>query len=173
MKRTIRMAMPLLAVACLMLVGCSNGYTVVPVSGTVTINGEPAAGVKIVYYPKGTEANPAPGPYSSATSGADGKYSLVTRDGETGAIVGDHRVAIEMNDGGEGVTQEMLDEAKGEMEENQSDGDKESFDKARKRYLRMKKQMEKVAKIPKEYMDGKTISVTVGKSGTDTADIDL
>ena len=160
-------------VACAGTIGCGPGYTVVPVSGTITNKGEPVAGIPIVFYPKGTESNPAPGPFSKGVTDAEGKYTLETRDGVAGAIVGDHRVSIEVGDGDSGLDPEALGEAQSEMEEAKSEGDKETYEKARKRYQRMQKKMEKLKSIPQEYLDGKVISVTVPAGGTSEANFDL
>ena len=162
------------AIMCLVVVGCGPGYSVVPVSGKVTINGEPAAGLKIVFYPKGTDANKGnPGPYSQATTGEDGSYTLKTRYDEDGAVVGDHRVAIEMGDGDGDLDPEALDEAKAEMDEAKAEGDKETFAQAQKRYQRMKKKFDKVKGIPKEFLEGKVIAVTIPAGGTSEANFDL
>lgn len=162
------------ALICLVVVGCGPGYSVVPVSGKVTINGEPAAGLKIVFYPKGDDANKGiAGPHSTATTAEDGSYTLKTRYGDDGAVVGEHRVMIEMGDGDDGLDIESLDEAKSEMDEAKAEGDKASFGKAQKRYMRMKKKFDKLKNIPKEYLDGKVIAVTVPSGGTSGADFDL
>lgn len=162
----------LMALMCVVIVGCGPGYTVVPVSGKVTVQGKPAAGIKVVFYPKGTESNPAPGPFSQGQTDENGVFTLTTRDGAAGAIVGDHRVALEMFD--EGLDQETLDEAKGELEEAVANGDKESIGPARKRYMQMKKKFDKAQGIPAEFLDGsKTFSVTVPAGGTSEADLDF
>lgn len=154
--------------------GCGPGYSIVPVSGKVTINGEPAAGLKIVFYPKGNEANGGnPGPFSEATTGEDGSYTLTTRYGDPGAVPGDHRVAIEMGDGDDGMDQETLDEAKSDMDEAKAEGDKASFEKAKKRYMRMRSKFDKLKSVPKEFLDGKVIAVSVPAGGTSGADFDL
>lgn len=74
---------------------CSRSpFAVVPVSGTVVLDGVPLAGGAINFQPiaSGTGANAGPG--STARVNADGRYSLVTIGGVPGAVVGTHRVKI-------------------------------------------------------------------------------
>ena len=81
----------LLAGMVLSLAGCSGGSEVpplVPVSGTVKINGEPAADVNVTFSPTaGAKTTGA-----SATTGADGKYQLMHRSGELGVEPGSYGV---------------------------------------------------------------------------------
>ncbi len=81
----------------LLLSGCGGpGYEVAPVSGRVTLGGQPMAGLHVSFQPvaegkKGT--NPGPGSY--ATTGPDGRYTLRTIDPDgPGAVVGKHVVRI-------------------------------------------------------------------------------
>jgi len=63
-----------------------------PVTGTVTRGGKPLAGVIVVFW---TDADAGtPGPCSSGPTDAAGHYELHTEQGETGAVVGRHRVCI-------------------------------------------------------------------------------
>jgi len=83
-----------LAIALLLAAGCSSG-SVVPVSGRVTMNGQPLANVHVSFQPiaSGSDYNPGGGSY--AFTDADGRFTLRLVDGDTpGAVVGKHRVAI-------------------------------------------------------------------------------
>jgi hypothetical protein len=74
--------------SCSLLVGCSPGPQVGPVSGTVTYRGEPLAGIKVTFDPV------AGGRSSTGLTGPDGRYELkYTRD-RNGALVGGHEVRV-------------------------------------------------------------------------------
>jgi hypothetical protein len=65
-----------------------------PVSGTVTLNGEPLAGADVHFQPIGSKENPNPGPGSHAKTDDQGRYSLRVDERQAGAVVGKHRVMI-------------------------------------------------------------------------------
>lgn len=69
----------------LSLAGCGSGL--MQVSGTVTVDGEPAEGVVLLFLPIGEE-NSLP---ATAVSGADGRFSLMT-DMESGVRKGSYRI---------------------------------------------------------------------------------
>ncbi len=91
----MRSAMCLTAV--LLTMGCGAGdYDLAPVSGTVTLDGKPVAGARVIFEPQrsGQEALSA-GPGSDGITDDDGRYSLrTTADGQRGAVVGNHSVTI-------------------------------------------------------------------------------
>jgi len=74
--------------------GCSSGRKIVPVSGTVTVNGQPAAGLIVSFQPLGGEGEQNPGRGSSAVTGSDGKFTLIYDGEKPGAFTGKHRVRI-------------------------------------------------------------------------------
>lgn len=78
-----------------LLVGCSDSeFDIVPVSGRITLDGEPLAGGVVNFQPRATANSDTAGPGSSARIADDGSFSLTTvRDGP-GAVVGVHRVKI-------------------------------------------------------------------------------
>lgn len=81
------------AVLCLLLLatlGCgpSHGHKTAPVSGVVTLDGQPFAGAKVTFQPKGG------GPSSAGITNAAGEYTLIGFKGDPGAIVAEHRVVI-------------------------------------------------------------------------------
>ena len=81
------------------LVGCSgeDGPEILPVTGVVTLDGQPLPDAKVLFQPRG-------GRGSVATTGPDGKYELLYKTGVHGAIPGKHRVFISTaSEGGEGV----------------------------------------------------------------------
>lgn len=84
-----------LALTAIALAGCgSEGFEVVPVSGTVTLDGQPLAGASVSFQPTGSAATPGPG--STAVTDAGGRYVLKTAETaqRTGAVVGNHVVRI-------------------------------------------------------------------------------
>jgi hypothetical protein len=84
----------------LLLTGCGGrDYQVAPVSGTVTLDKKPAAGVHVSFQPIAEEVgNMNPGPGSYGVTGADGRFSLQTVEPtEPGAVVGRHRVRFTLS----------------------------------------------------------------------------
>jgi hypothetical protein len=89
----MRLRLTLFLVLCL-AAGC-GGRNVVPVSGRVTLDDKPLAGVHVGFQPMATEGNKNPGGGSYAITDADGRYTLkLVEGGEPGAFVGKHRVEI-------------------------------------------------------------------------------
>lgn len=89
----VRHAFPLVCTVLLACAGCGGGGgpSVVPVSGRVTLDGEPVADAFVRFVP---EAVDMPGLDSGAQTDADGRYTLNAADGRDGAIVGTHRIRI-------------------------------------------------------------------------------
>ena len=84
----------LMLVACL-AAGCGGGESVAPVSGRVTLDGQPAAGVHVGFQPLAVGDNKNPGGGSYAITDADGRYTLrLVESDRPGAVVGKHRVEI-------------------------------------------------------------------------------
>ena len=78
----------------LLICGC-DGPSLAPVSGTVTLDGTPAAGLHVIFQPLSDGRNTNPGGGSYAITDAAGHYSLKMVDGDaTGAVIGKHRVEI-------------------------------------------------------------------------------
>ena len=82
----------LLAVALLSISGCGGpGYSLEPVSGIVTLKGEPLANASVIFTP----ATGQSGPSSYGSTDDQGHYQLATLDlDKTGAVLGTHRVTI-------------------------------------------------------------------------------
>jgi hypothetical protein len=80
-----------------LLSGCGKSYKTVPVSGLVTLDGDPLPNATVMFIPEAEGSSKAALPSSTATTGEDGRYSLVlTVAGKTkpGAVVGKHKVFI-------------------------------------------------------------------------------
>ncbi|MCA9234419.1 MAG: hypothetical protein KDA44_03060 [Planctomycetales bacterium] len=75
--------------------GCADSpYELAPVSGAVTLNGEPLANATVSYEPRGGPERSIVGPGSVGTTDAEGRYTLSTFKDEPGAVVGQHTVRI-------------------------------------------------------------------------------
>jgi len=86
-----RPAAPYLSLAVLVLIlsgGCERGPQMVPVSGTITLEGKPLAGASVMYVLK------TGGPPVTAVTDSQGKYELSTLTPGDGALEGDYQVAI-------------------------------------------------------------------------------
>lgn len=82
-------SLAILAAAALLVAGCSP--RIESVSGTVSLNGKPQGGIKLLFEPKS-----AKGKRAMAVTGPDGRFSL-HRQGmgnRAGAIVGDYVVRV-------------------------------------------------------------------------------
>jgi hypothetical protein len=81
-------------VGLVMLAGC-DGHSVVPVSGHVTLDGQPLANAVVQFEPIG--GNPNPGMGSVGRTDVDGRFVLrQIQPDRAGALVGLHRVVIRM-----------------------------------------------------------------------------
>jgi hypothetical protein len=76
----------------LALTGCTDHPALAPVSGRVTLDGQPLPRGMVQFVPVAEAAREAP--TAVGEIGADGTYELKTGD-RAGALVGKHRVRIE------------------------------------------------------------------------------
>jgi hypothetical protein len=84
----------LAVVVCAALLGCnSKGYDLAPVSGVVTLDGQPIPGTVVNFQPMAKDGK-MPGPGSVGRCDETGRYVLRTINDEPGAVVGTHRVRI-------------------------------------------------------------------------------
>ena len=71
------------------LAGCSkSGPQIAPVHGVVKLDGQPLANADVQFQPDGSQRP------SSARTDAEGRYELVYKRGQPGAMVGKHTVRI-------------------------------------------------------------------------------
>jgi hypothetical protein len=76
-----------------LLVGCGSGGNVAPVSGVVTLNGKPTAGIAVSFQPVAKDGNMAPGPSAFGVTGPDGRFSAkIVGEERSGATVGKNQV---------------------------------------------------------------------------------
>jgi hypothetical protein len=74
--------------------GCA-GQKYAPVSGVVTLDGTPYKNAIVSFQPLGDVGDQNPGRGSSALTDQNGRFTLMTVDGQPGAAVGKHRVRIQ------------------------------------------------------------------------------
>ena len=79
----------LLSLTLLGLVGCGGGLGTVPVSGTVTVDGNPMEGVIIQFLPD----DPS-GMAASGTTDGSGAFKLTTEINGDGALPGSYKVTV-------------------------------------------------------------------------------
>ena len=169
-----RSRFPLLcSVAVLILIhcgGCGSEFDVAPVSGVVTLDGQPLQGATVVFAPSGNRENRNPGPFSTGTTDANGKYELILRDGSThGAIVGNHKVGISLPETTDADVQVEIEkyikdaQARGVLHEVTPDEIDRIRDAA-------KRQMQR---IPTEYNKDSRLRFEVKGNNVNTANFDL
>jgi hypothetical protein len=145
----LRFASMLCPIAALFALGGCGGsdYDLAPVSGKVMLNGEPLADATVLFSP--TAQSGDPGPPSWGRTDAQGNFTLKTRDGERGAVIGEHRVSItsvseeDAGGGGEVVDDNVYDNALPQE------------------------------KVPPQYNSETTLTFDVLSGGTDAANFDL
>jgi hypothetical protein len=137
---------PIFAAAmCLIAAGCGgNPHRLAPVSGKVTLDNKPLAGVLVSFMPE-TKPGSTAGVTSRGTTDAAGRYSLSTSDNRPGAIVGAHVVRISTR---------KLAEGSAEVAEGQSAN-------------------QAVERLPARYNIRTELSFEVPEDGTETADFPL
>jgi hypothetical protein len=135
----------LLGLAFVFASGCGSSKFV-PVSGRVTLNGQPLANATVAFQPVGEGQTVEMGPGSSGKTNENGEYTLTTATGKKGAVVGKHRVLI------------STVETNSEEEQRPQRGKRPAPDK-----------------IPRRYRIGEKdeLSFVVPPAGTDKADFAL
>ncbi|MBI3465045.1 MAG: carboxypeptidase regulatory-like domain-containing protein [Planctomycetes bacterium] len=138
-----------LAAACILLSGCgeTKPYGVAPVSGRVTMDGQPLADARVTFFPqRAAGVNTAESaPEAMGVTDADGHYQLKTVFDDEGAAPGPSRVVIST------------------LKEEYDPANPEAPPKV-------------VAKetVPKKYFTGASqLEFTVPSQGTDSANFDL
>jgi hypothetical protein len=81
------------------LVGCGGGSKkFAPVSGTVTLNGNPLPDAEVSFQPIAAEGSIEAGIGSNGKTDDKGHFTLKAPTGEDGALVGKHQVRISLFD---------------------------------------------------------------------------
>lgn len=73
--------------------GCGSEFKLAQVSGTVTVDGAPAANLQVVFEPQDKGQ-----PSSLGFTKADGTYQLRCSSGVDGAVLGQHTVRVTPNE---------------------------------------------------------------------------
>ena len=150
-------------IAILSFAGCGDS-SIAPVSGKVTVAGEPVEGIRLVFSPVPVGDEPAAGPWSSGLTNAAGEYTLETRYKDNGAVVGKHTVAFVYDDIGNIDTfKELFREAKQEGDEAAMAAAKKDIDDYNARQKTR----------PKASGDDHSESFDVPSGGTTEANFDL
>jgi hypothetical protein len=137
--------------AVLFLAGCSDGgRKIVPVSGTVRLNGEPYPNAIVTFQPLGENLEDNPGRGSVGKTGPDGRFTLLYDGERPGALTGKHRVRIATDLG-----------AGGAPKDENSDSDPNW------------KHTRRTEPIPPEWHDRSTKEFDVPPGGTDQADFNI
>ncbi len=103
--------------------GCGGeSFPLVPVAGRVTLDGQPLAGAHVAFEPVSATESREAGPGSYATTDVQGRYELVSLDGEPGAVVGQHRVSIRTFRGKPGLHGAVLTEVEEKVPPHYRDG---------------------------------------------------
>jgi hypothetical protein len=92
-EKTMR-ARLLVGLVLLSALGCGAGKRIVPVSGTVTLNGKPLAKATVSFQPIAPPGTMDAGVGSQAKTNDQGEFTLTTATGQNGAVVGKHRIII-------------------------------------------------------------------------------
>lgn len=93
-----------------LLSGCSKDYETVPVSGRVTLDGQPVANVGLTFVPLAENKEKVNiGPGSLGKTDEEGRFTLRTVQGDKGAVPTDHIVRMELavSGGGAGSGDEL------------------------------------------------------------------
>jgi hypothetical protein len=84
----------LFGIAVVSIVGCSSSESFVPVSGKVTLNGNPLSHATVSFQPFAKAGSIEAGEGSTAKTNEKGEFTLSSSTGKRGALVGKHRVSI-------------------------------------------------------------------------------
>jgi hypothetical protein len=90
--RFVSQASLCLCCSAILFVGCKEKVNLIPVTGTLTIDGQPAADINVQFMPDIESKNV--GPTSFGATNAEGKFELKTFTNEVGAVPGAHRVIL-------------------------------------------------------------------------------
>ena len=153
-----------------LVAGCGGSeFQVSPVSGTVTFDDEPLAGVEVVFAPMENDDSINVGPASRGTTDADGRYTLVTLKGQNGAVVTKHRVSVNFKEISGAEVMRRLD---AEYAKKPGMSEREYLAIERRIRQSMKKELGPQQSIPKSY-DKRTQLTYVVEGPTEDANFKL
>ena len=163
-KLTISIRLLCCALMALPVVGCQgDGFRLAPVTGSVTYEGAPVADLTIAFSPISTKENPTPGPFSTGTTDSEGKFTLVSRHGKPGAVVGTHRVTIRLP---ADATSTKLRDANDRVDDLRSAGaDAATVQAAKDDVARIKEKIKKYSFVPARYLNRPLTELDVPAEG--------
>ena len=94
MQNSTKLFIGLQTVVSLTAMGC-GGEKYPAVSGKVTAAGAPVPSIRVTFAPQAARDNHRPEPFSTGTTDQSGVYTLTTRYGDSGAVVGPHQISFE------------------------------------------------------------------------------
>ena len=162
MSDSTNLTIVLLGIAIMSCAGCGDS-SIAPVSGKVTVDGKPVAGIRLVFSPIFIEGQNDPGPWSSGLTNEAGDYSLETRYKDNGAVIGKHTVSFVYDDIGN------IDTYKELFREARQEGDQEGMAAAKKDIEDFQARQKTRPKSSGDY----TEDFEVPRGGTDQANFDL
>lgn len=149
-----------LASVLLIFSGC-GGPTLQPVSGRVTLDGDPVANAEIVFAPMESEGSP-----SKATTDSDGRFELADKDGNKGAIPSKYRVGITTGKLKDMDVVKVVDDAR-KANPNLSE---KALVEIRRKAIR---DLTPKSKLPDSYNRQTILKFEVTQGGTEEANFDL
>lgn len=163
---TVALTFALTVALTLFVAGCGSGeFNMVPVSGTITMDGEPLEGAEVVFAPMEIKDQAIVGPASVGITDSNGKYTLKTPKGVEGAVVTKHRVAVSFGEIDEAAVGAKIDEV---IQKDRSMPESAVVALERK----VRREMEIKKKVPESYNLKSVLQMEVVE-GTENANFDL
>ena len=162
MSKFTNLTIVLFGIAILSFAGCGDS-SIAPVSGKVTVAGQPVEGIRLVFSPIQPDGEIDAGPWSSGLTNSAGEYKLETRYKDDGAVVGKHTVSFVYDD------MSNIDTYKELRREARQEGDKAGFEEAQKNIDAYEARQKTRPKSSGDYSE--TFEVPSG--GTKEANFDL
>lgn len=164
--RNIFIPITLFAACLLLFSGCnSEGNSLAPVSGTVTFDGEPVPKLSVVFSPEPVGENNSVGPYSEGVTDAAGNFTLTSRYGDPGAVVGKHTVAFEYTDIGETAMADLRDD----LADARDEGSTEDLEEVKKKIAELTAKLKGRPVLERSY----PVTIDIPAGGTDNLKLEL
>ena len=91
------LVLALVGVACVLSMGCNNRPEMAPVQGTVTLDGKPLPGGRVMFAPVASGEDKLVGASALGHIQKDGTFVLTTYEDGDGAVVGTHYPVVMEN----------------------------------------------------------------------------
>ncbi len=156
-----------LALLLLFVCGCggSSEFDVVPVSGVITLDGNPLEGAEVVFAPQAVKGQASVGPASVGTTDESGKYVLTTTKGDDGAVIASHTVSVKLN---------KIDDSAISAKADQAFADNPDITAKELRDIKIKARQTMITQtpLPESYNRRSILKVDIS-AATDSANFDL